>query len=204
MHGWNGSTGTAACGAAQRYANAVDATDAHLIGQVAGGDRRAFECLYRGYFPRLTRFLNRMTRNLQLIEEVVNDTMLVVWNKATTFDGSCKVSTWVFAIAYRKARKAIDATDEPIDEEADLREAEPGWRPDERYAVLRRRQAVDGALALLTLEQRTVVQLTYFDDMGYADVAQVMGCPVNTVKTRMFHARRRLATLLADEFEEAS
>jgi RNA polymerase sigma-70 factor (ECF subfamily) len=197
MHNSNGSAGaTAPC------ASVVDVSDARLLGEVAGGDRLAFERLYRSYFPRLTRFLNRMTRNLQLIEEIVNDTMLVVWNKATTFDATCKVSTWVFAIAYRKACKAIHGSDDPVDEDPDLREAEPGWRPDERFARMRRCQAVDAAIEALPLEQRTAVQLTYFNDMGYADIAVIMGCPVNTVKTRMFHARRRLALLLANEFEE--
>jgi RNA polymerase sigma factor (sigma-70 family) len=182
----------------------VDANDARLIVQVAEGDRRAFELLYRGYFPRLTRFLNRITHNLQLIEEIVNDTMLVVWKKASTYDATCKVSTWVFAIAYRTAHKAIHAADEPVDAEPDLREAEPGSQPDQQFALLRRQQAVDVALYALPLEQRTVVQLSYFHDMGYADIAEVMGCPLNTVKTRMFHARRRLAALLADELEEQS
>jgi RNA polymerase sigma-70 factor (ECF subfamily) len=197
MHNGNGSAGVSA-----PCTSVVDASDARLLGEVAGGDRHAFERLYRSYFPRLTRFLNRMTRDLQLIEEIVNDTMLVVWNKATTWDASCKVSTWVFAIAYRKACKAIHGSEEAVDDDPDLREAGPGWRPDERFARMRRCQAVDAAIAALPLEQRTVVQLTYFDDMGYADIATIMGCPVNTVKTRMFHARRRLAPMLADEFEE--
>jgi RNA polymerase sigma factor (sigma-70 family) len=182
----------------------VDAKDARLIVQVAGGDLHAFELLYRGYFPRLTRFLNRITRNLQMIEEIVNDTMLVVWKKAPTYDATCKVSTWVFAIAYRKARKAIDASDEPVDAGPDLREAEPGSQPEQQFAHLRRQQAVDAALYALPLEQRAVVQLSYFHDMGYADIAEVMGCPLNTVKTRMFHARRRLAALLVDQLEEQS
>jgi RNA polymerase sigma-70 factor (ECF subfamily) len=199
MHSCVGSAGTPASSA-----TSVDAGDLRLLSRVADGDRRAFELLYRAYFPRLTRFLNRMTRNLQLIEEIVNDTMLVVWNKAPTFDATCKVSTWVFAIAYRKARKAIDAFDEPVDAEPDLREAEPGCQPELQFELLRRRQAVDTALGFLPLEQRTVVQLTYFHDMGYADIAQVMGCPANTVKTRMFHARRRLARLLADKLEVES
>jgi RNA polymerase sigma-70 factor (ECF subfamily) len=174
-----------------------DAEDARLLAQVASGDRQAFERLYRIYFPRLTRFLNRMTRNLQLIEEIVNDTMLVVWRKAPTWDASCKVSTWVFAIAYRKARKAIRTFDEPVDVELDWMEAGPDSQPEQQYARLRQQQAVDAALEALSIEQRTVVQLTYFHEMGYADIADVMGCPANTVKTRMFRARRRLAILLA-------
>lgn len=180
----------------------VDAHDARLIRLVADGDRGAFELLYRSYFHRLARFLHRLTRNAQLIEEIVNDTMLVVWNKARTWDGSCKVSTWVFAIAWRKARKVLHGADEAVDFDPDLWEADASSQPEHRLALLRRRQALDRALAALPLEQRTVVQLTYFHDMAYGDIADIMGCPVNTVKTRMFHARRRLAVLLGDELEE--
>jgi RNA polymerase sigma-70 factor (ECF subfamily) len=180
----------------------VDARDAQLIRQVVDGDRQAFELLYRSYFHRLARFLHRLTRNVGLIEELINDTMLVVWNKAGSWDGSCKVSTWVFAIAWRKARKSLHALDEAVDSEPDLWEAEPACQPERQFALQRRRQAVDQALEGLPLEQRTVVQLTYFHDMAYGDIADIMECPVNTVKTRMFHARRRLARLLADELEE--
>jgi RNA polymerase sigma-70 factor (ECF subfamily) len=184
-----------------------DTSDARLLARVAGGDREAFERLYHVYFPRLTRFLSRSTRNLQLIEEIVNDTMLVVWKKAPSWDASCKVSTWIFAIAWRRARKSlgalgsINAAFEEVDAEPDLLEAGADSQPDQQFARLRQHQAVDAALNALPAEQRAVVQLTYFHDMAYADIADVMGCPENTVKTRMFHARRRLATLLAGRQE---
>ena len=83
--------------------------EAELIGRVATGDRRAFETLYRAYHPRLARFLQRMTRSAPLIEEIVNDTLLVVWRKAATFNGSSKVSTWIFAIAYRRPCRLLQA-----------------------------------------------------------------------------------------------
>jgi RNA polymerase sigma-70 factor (ECF subfamily) len=178
-----------------------DTADARLLARVAGGDREAFERLYHVYFPRLTRFLNRSTRNLQLIEEIVNDTMLVVWKKAPSWDARCKVSTWIFAIAWRKALKALHDMDEPVDAAPELMEAGPDSQPDRQFALLRQHEAVDAAIKVLPVEQRAVVQLTYFHDMGYADIADVMGCPENTVKTRMFHARRRLAALLADRQE---
>ena len=107
--------------------------DAILVGRVAAGDRHAFEMLYRAYFPRLARFLQRMTRSVPLIEEIVNDTLLVVWQKAATFDGSCKVSTWVFAIAYRKACKALHALDEPLEASADESAGDDSGRPDWRF-----------------------------------------------------------------------
>jgi RNA polymerase sigma-70 factor (ECF subfamily) len=184
-------------------ASVAEASDARLISQVAHGDRHAFEALYRIYFPRLARFLNAMTRSVQLIEEIVNDTMLVVWQKAWTFDGSCKVSTWIFAIAYRKARKAIKGLDQPVDADPDLYEGDAAYEPEHELELQRLQRAIGAALGELPASQRAVVQLTYHHDMGYADIADVMDCPVNTVKTRMFHARRRLRSLLAGQLEES-
>jgi RNA polymerase sigma factor (sigma-70 family) len=186
-----------------RDANAnSDNEDARLLARIAAGDRQAFERLYHLYFSRLTRFLHRSTRSLPVIEEIVNDTMLVVWKKAPSWDASCKVSTWIFAIAWRRARKALsslnDGIDAAVDAEPDLMEAAPDSQPERRFMLLRQHEALDAAVNALPADQRAVVQLTYFHDMGYADIADVLGCPQNTVKTRMFHARRRLALMLAD------
>ena len=178
--------------------------DARLVGQIAAGDRHAFEQLYRAYFPRLTRFLHRMTRSAPLIEEVVNDTMLVVWQKASHFNYSCKLSTWVFAIAYRKACKALHALDEPLEADVDGCEGEAAWRPEWQCEQARLAGALETALDALPLAQRAAFQLTFYHDMGYAEIAEIMACPVNTVKTRLFHARRRLALLLADQLERRS
>jgi RNA polymerase sigma factor (sigma-70 family) len=175
--------------------------EACLVGRIAAGDRRAFEALYRAYFPRLARFLQRMTRSAPLIEEVVNDTLLVVWRKAATFDGSSKVSTWIFAIAYRRACKALQAVDEPVDGGADEREGSDADRPDWQLERLRLAHAVDAALAALPLAQRTAFQLTFYHDMSYTEIAEIMECPVNTIKTRLFHARKRLAVLLDGQLE---
>ena len=87
-------------GAAQR-------DEVALVGRVASGDGDAFEALYRCFYPRLRRFLERMTRRPQLVEEILNDTMLVVWRKAHTYNLRSKVSTWIFAIAFRKALKEL-------------------------------------------------------------------------------------------------
>jgi RNA polymerase sigma factor (sigma-70 family) len=176
--------------------------EACLVGRIAAGDRRAFEALYRAYFPRLGRFLQRMTRSGTLIEEIVNDTLLAVWRKAATFDGSSKVSTWIFAIAYRRACKALQAFDEPVDAGVDEREGVDADRPDWQFERARLAHAVDAALAQLPLAQRTAFQLTLYHDMSQAEIAEIMACPVNTIKTRLFHARKRLALLLDGQLEE--
>jgi RNA polymerase sigma factor (sigma-70 family) len=175
-------------------------SEAQLIGLVVDGDRAAFQALYRAYFPRLARFLDRMTRNPPLIEEIINDTMMVVWQKAATYDHSCKLSTWIFAIAYRQGLKAVNGLDEPVEEEYE--QHGESWRePEFAFGRQQLQQGVSQALEALPLEQRVVVSLTYYHDMDYKEIAETMGCPVNTVKTRMFHARRRLRDLLSAHME---
>jgi len=179
-----------------------DPAEVRLIGRVATGDLRAFEQLYRAYHTRLTRFLGRMTRRRGVVEEVLNDTMLVVWNRSDRFNGSSKVCTWIFAIAYRKALKALQRQDEAVEDEALNERAgtEPG--PEQQLQRRELNAQLAGALGALSIDHRTVVELTYFHGMGYREIAQIVGCPVDTVKTRMFHARRRLRALLAGDAED--
>ena len=178
-------------------ADAGERAEQRLLAEVAARRMLAFEALYRGYYPRLTRFLDRMTRRPELVEEVLDDTMFVVWSRAASYNGQCKVSTWIFAIAYRKALKALQRLDEPVaDVAADEHpSADPG--PEERFGAQQLHQALTAALGGLSVEHRAVVELTYFHGAGYREIAQIVDCPVDTVKTRMFHARRRLRTLLA-------
>jgi len=170
--------------------------EARLINRIAGGEPRAFEDLYRIYHPRLTRFLANMLRRPELVEEVLNDAMMVVWRRADSFNGTSKVSTWVFAIAYRKALKALRGLDEAVeDKNANLREsgaAGPEQQLDQRQV----REALLNAMGELSADHRAVVDFTYFHEFGYREIAEIMDCPVDTVKTRMFHARRRLKGML--------
>jgi RNA polymerase sigma factor (sigma-70 family) len=166
--------------------------DRELLARVASGNLQAFERLYRVYQPRLTRFLTTLLKRPQLIEEVLDDTMMVVWQTAGNFRGSSKPSTWIFAIAYRKAHKAKARWPDPIeDPQFDTRVSdEPG--PDEELQHQRLRSALTKAMDQLSPDHRAVVDLTYFHGMGYREIAEIVDCPVDTVKTRMFHARRRL------------
>jgi RNA polymerase sigma factor (sigma-70 family) len=177
-------------------------SDERLIGLITKADRYAFETLYRRYFPRLARFLDRMTRSAQIIEEIINDTMLVVWQKPHTYNHSCKVSTWIFSIAYRKALKAIHALDQPIESDFEQFPAETAHEPEYEIRHRQLQKTVARALDALSIEQRVVLVLTYYHGMDQAEIAETMECPVNTVKTRMFHGRRRLKTLLSGEMEK--
>ena len=177
------------------------ADEAVLLERIAAGDRNAFEALYRGYYPRLTRFLERVIRRPHSVEEVLNDAMLVVWRKAASFNGRSKVSTWIFSIAYRKALKALKKFDEPVESDDEAFESTlPG--PE---GQLMQRQLCDQLLeeiARMSFEHRTVIELTYFHGYAYKEIAQIMDCPVDTVKTRMFHARRRLRQFLETRKED--
>jgi len=186
---------------ARAAGSSVEQEEVRLLASIASGDRHAFETLYRIYFPRLTRFLGRMTRSVELIEEIINDTMLVVWQKSASYDGTCKVSTWIFAIAYRKALKGLRQSDEPVESDDDHYPADARVEPEHQLSQQQLQQTVARALDLLPLAQRTVMVLTYYHDMAYAEIAEIVDCPVNTVKTRMFHARHRLQGLLASERE---
>lgn len=171
--------------------------EAGLVGRVASGDLRAFEDLYRVYHPRLTRFILHRIRRPHLVEEVLNDTMLVVWTRADRYNGVCKVSTWIFAIAYRKAMAALRGLDEPMEDEHSEARQSPDLGPEDQVGRRQVEEALSSAMGELSADHRSVVDLTYFHDMGYREIAEIMGCPVGTVKTRMFHARQRLKNALA-------
>jgi RNA polymerase sigma factor (sigma-70 family) len=167
-----------------------------LIARVGAKDLQAFEKLYRIYQPRLVRFLANLLQRPQLVEEVLDDTMMVVWQTAGSFRGASKPSTWIFAIAYRKALKARSRWPDPVpDDGLDLlASSEPG--PDAQLDHERLSNTLREAMTNLSPEHRAVVDLTYFHGMGYREIADVVNCPVDTVKTRMFHARRRLRQML--------
>jgi RNA polymerase sigma-70 factor (ECF subfamily) len=173
-----------------------DAQERELLAGVARGRRADFEALYRLYHPRLQRFLNPLLRQGELIDEALNDTLLVVWQRAADFDGRSKLSTWIFGIAYRKGLKALARRDLPQEAEPDQEPVctEPG--PEDRLSLAQSQRQLRAALAELSWEHRAVVELCYFQDMAYAEIAEVVGCPPETVKTRMFYARRRLRHLL--------
>ena len=163
-----------------------------LLARISRGDLKAFERLYRLYQPRLTRFLTMLLKRTQLIEEVLNDTMMVVWQSAGNFRGSSKPSTWVFAIAYRKAHKARARWPDPVeDPQVDTRVSDDPL-PDDELHHDRLRGALIKAMDQLSADHRAVVDLTYFHGLGYREIAEIVDCPVDTVKSRMFHARRHL------------
>jgi RNA polymerase sigma-70 factor (ECF subfamily) len=180
-----------------RTASRPDAPDElELITRVSSRDLAAFEKLYRIYQPRLTRFLSNLVQRPQLVEEVLDDTMMVVWETARSFRGTSRLSTWIFSIAYRKATRARARWPDPIEERPDLSQASEDPNPHQELQQNRLHDALAAAMRSLSTDHRVVVDLTYFHGLGYREIAEVMDCPVDTVKTRMFHARRRLRKVM--------
>lgn len=169
-----------------------------LLRQVAAKDRRAFEALYHLYYRRLFGYLLRITRRADLVEEVLNDVMLAVWKGAAGFDGRSRPSTWIFGIAYHKALKALARRPDEGDPEEGGPEPVDGDEPESLAARRELATVLGRALGALPPDQRAVVELAYYHGLGYTEIAEIVGCPVNTVKTRMFHARRRLREILPD------
>ena len=170
------------------------AHETELIARIAEGDRKAFEELYYIYHRRLARFLTRLTRRYDIAEEVVNDTFWVVWRKAKSFRGDSQPSTWILGIAYRKARNAFRSSARLAEKNLQAEFLPP--TDEEPSGTEELRDWLTRALAELPVEQRLAVELCY--ELGHSceEIAKIMDCPVNTVKTRLFHARGMLQRLL--------
>ena len=171
--------------------------DRELIRRVADKDRRAFETLYQRYGPRLQRYLSRLIQRPDVVEEALDDVMLVVWQNAARFNDRSRVSTWILGIAHHKALKARARlagrlSETPVSDQqvADGEGPEDATMRGELVRLLAK------GLEALSPEQRVVVELTFYQERSYHEIAEITRCPVNTVKTRMFHARKRLAPLL--------
>lgn len=162
-------------------------TDHELLERIVDGDEDALAVLYRRYYRRLARFILRITGDVDLVTEVINDVFLVVWEKSGGFRGDASLSTWILGIAYRKALKALSKVRpwEPLTEAS-------GSSHDSGVVRLE----LDSSLARLSPEHRAVMELVYFFGYSYREIGEILQCPENTVKTRMYHARRALKSIL--------
>jgi RNA polymerase sigma-70 factor (ECF subfamily) len=174
-----------------------DAAERELLERIAKSrDQAAFRTLYGNYYQRLSRLLSRMSVRREDIEEVVNDTFWVVWTKAADFRGASQLSTWIIGIAYRRALNALrrakirPVSDEPFDEDSISVASTDDAETDGQWLAL--------GLTRLPVEQRMALELTYTLGHSCEEVAAILDCPVNTVKTRLFRARETLRQVLPE------
>jgi len=171
-----------------------------LISEIATGNEKALEQLYQTYYARLYQFIFHITRRQDCIAEIINDVMFVVWEKAATYNQSCRPSTWILGIAYLKSLKCAEQNrvrEEQLvelnDETDNLPCSDMQW-----MAQLEIDNWLEVAFNKLSTEHRAVIEMTYYQGLHYKEISEIMRCPENTVKTRMFHARKILATLLPE------
>ena len=172
--------------------------EAMLVEQISHSDEHALEQLYHLYYNRLFRFIARITRCDVLIDEIINDVMYVVWEKAACYDQKCKPSTWIFGIAFNKARQAVRNHTLHQEESLDDIDQDSAWLStlDSGLHQMEMDDWLGAAFNKLSPEQRAVIELTYYEGLSYSEIAVIMDCPENTVKTRMHHARKNLAKIL--------
>ena len=172
-------------------------SDEALIGAIAAGDRRTMQALYARHNVRIYRFVLRLTNDSSLAEDIVSEVFIDVWRGAEGFKVKSRVSTWMLAIARHKTLSALRRrSDEQLDEDAAAAIADPADDAETTANNRDRSAIVQRCLSQLSALHREVLDLVYYHEKSVDEVAEIVGAPVNTVKTRMFYARKRMQTLL--------
>jgi RNA polymerase sigma-70 factor (ECF subfamily) len=172
-------------------------SDEVLIGRIASGDRLAMQVLFARHHVRVFRFVLRVVRDQSVAEDLISEVFLDVWRQAGRFEGRSAVSTWLLAIARFKALSALrKRPDETLDEETAQAIEDPSDDPEVAMAKKDRSAVIRKCLDKLSVEHRQIIDLVYYHEKSVEEVAEIVGIPENTVKTRMFYARKKLAELL--------
>jgi RNA polymerase sigma-70 factor (ECF subfamily) len=176
------------------------ASDAALVESIADGDKRAMQELFSRHNARLFRFVLRFTRDEATAEDVVSEVFIDVWRKADKFEGRSEVSTWLLAIARNKALETLRRR--PTEElDDDTRESIEDPTDNQEVTIQKKEMSkiMLKCLSQLSRVHREIIDLVYYKEMSINDVSETIGIAPNTVKTRMFYARKRLAELLSLE-----
>ncbi len=175
-------------------------TDEALVARIAQGDRLAMQVLYARRHVQVYRFVLRLVRNEAVAEDLISDVFLDVWRQAGRFQGRSAVTTWLLGIARFKALSALRKRPEaPLEDDAvDAIEDEA----DDPSTVLQKKdkgEVLRRCLMALSPEHREIIDLVYYHEKSVEEVGEIVGIPEGTVKTRMFHARKKLGELLKSQ-----
>jgi RNA polymerase sigma-70 factor (ECF subfamily) len=172
-------------------------SDEVLIGRIAQGDRLAMQVLFARHHVRVYRFVLRLVGDPAAAEDLISEVFLDVWRQAGRFEGRSAVSTWLLAIARFKALSALrKRPGEELDEEAAAAIEDPADDPEVVAQKKDKSEILRKCLTALSPEHREIIDLVYYHEKSVEEVAEIVGIPENTVKTRMFYARKKLAELL--------
>ncbi len=180
--------------------NWQDMTDFDLIKSCIPDNQHAFEALYHRYEKRVFRYLLTMVADAALAEEILVEVMLAVWKGLTTFQGQSKVSTWIFGIAHHKAvdglRKVTSQQRGSIPIENIAESPDPHDGPLEETNKNRLAELTNQAMLNLSSDHREILHLTFHEGQSYPEISELLGIPVNTVKTRVYYAKQQMKKTL--------
>ena len=175
-----------------------DTSDAALIRSIATGDKHAMQILFTRQNVRVFRYLARFVGDKSAAEDLVSDVFLDVWRQAGRFQGRSQVTTWLLAIARNKALSALQRrSTEELDEDAVAAIEDTENNPEVMIHTRQTSAILLNCLKQLSPPHREVIDLVYYHEKSTDEVAEITGVPQNTVKTRMFYARKRIAELMA-------
>jgi len=171
-------------------------SDNALLARVCAGDQLALQTLYGRHHVKIYRFALRLLRDEAAAEDVVSEVFIDVWRNAAQFEGRSEASTWLLAMARNKAYSALRRhKEESLDDDAAAEIADDADDPEVAMQKMSKGERLRECLLRLSPEHREVIDLVYYHDKSVEEVAQIVGVPEGTVKTRMFHARKRLAEM---------
>ena len=178
---------------------AADPSDKELIARIARQDQRAIEALFARYQVRVFRFILRRVRSEAVAEELTNEVFLEVWRNAARFEGRSSLSSWMLGIAHNKAISSLrKRTEDELDEDAVGAIADDADTPDVVSQKLDKGQLIRICMERLSDDHREVLDLVYYQELSISEIAEAIGVPENTVKTRVFYARKKLSEFLKE------
>ncbi len=197
---------------------AVADSDHRLVERAVAGDQQAFELLVVKYQRRIERLIARMVRDVDLVEDIAQETFIRAWRALHQFRGDAQFYTWLYRIAVNTAKKALldlkrhpssaaghgDGNDE--EDETSWRENEPSTQetPESEFAAREIARAVNAAMEALPEDLRQAVTLREMEGLSYEEIAEAMDCPIGTVRSRIFRAREAISARVRPLLEHQS
>ncbi len=167
-------------------------TDKELLDAVAQRDERAFDALYKRYNVSLYNYILRLIHRPHVAEEILQEVFLAVWEGAERFKKRATVKTWLFRIAHHQAVSWLRRKREVLTPDGELPDHPVPPQTESRVIATWQADQVRAALDKLSPQHRAVLELVFVHEMSYAEIAEVLECPVGTVKSRVSYARRNL------------
>lgn len=176
--------------------NCQDLTDSDLIKACIPKNEEAFAVLYQRYEKRVFQYLMTIMNEATLAEETLVEVMIAIWKGLNTFKGQSKVSTWIFGIAHHKAvdalRKVTSQQRGGMPLEDIVETAESHENPLEDMQQKRMATLTNQALTTLSPDHREILHMAFYEELSYPEISELLGIPVNTVKTRVYYAKQQL------------